>query len=508
MEKNISQNPLYSFTIPIIFIIFISQSCFYQAIALEIGIGIGGSPPPAFPPDNSDCPDCNQPPELPCPEPAPPPPPPPECPPPPPSPRPPRPPPPTSKKPPSPPPPLPPSPPPPSPKKPPRPHPRPSRPPSPSIPVGLTAELLQNIKDIQRFRKLITRDPFHITDTWTGDKLCQDKTKYKGFICDTTTDTNQLRIAGIKFNTYKFEGNYSLDDILGNFPSIIFFHANSNNFMKGVSTQFNKLPTLYEFDMSNNKLTGGFPKPILSGNLTFLDLRFNQFSGPIPPQAFTLDLDVLFLNNNMFSGEIPKNLGSSPVVFLTLANNMLKGPIPKSISQLNNTLLEVLFLNNQLSGCLPSEIGLLKKTEIFDASLNQLTGPIPSSFGCLKSMEQLNFASNHLYGAVPEELCSIKSLHNLTLKSNYFTQVGPQCRVLIDNRILDLSMNCIIDLENQRKPSDCTAFFLKHPRDCPAQLHIPCKIEKSATQLTQDEPARKKHSKHSRAYSALHWHHH
>ncbi|KAL2477280.1 Leucine-rich repeat (LRR) family protein [Forsythia ovata] len=89
---------------------------------------------------------------------------------------------------------------------------------------------------------------------------------------------------------------------------------------------------------------------------------------------------------------------------LTLANNKFIGPIPKSIGlgQASKTLIEVLFLNNQLSGCLPCEIGLLGKTRVFDVSRNFLTGPIPQSFACLFKMEILNLANNQFYGPVPE----------------------------------------------------------------------------------------------------------
>lgn len=51
-------------------------------------------------------------------------------------------------------------------------------------------------------------------------------------------------------------------------------------------------------------------------------------------------------------------------------------------------------------GCLPYEIGLLKKATVFDVGNNLLTGPLPCSLACLESIEQLNFAGNYLYGEV------------------------------------------------------------------------------------------------------------
>ncbi|GFY89578.1 leucine-rich repeat (LRR) family protein [Actinidia rufa] len=218
----------------------------------------------------------------------------------------------------------------------------------------------------------------------------------------------------------------------------------------------------FELDLSNNKFAGAFPMEVLGATqLTFLDLRSRR---------------ALFINNNNFIGSIPDNLGSTPVLYLTLANNKLVGPIPRSIGRASKTLVEVLFLNNQLSGCLPYEIGLLKIATVFDVGFNQLTGPIPHSFACLDKMQELNLAQNQFYGPVPEMVCTLRNLVNLSLSYNYFTQVGPECRKLIKSNRLDVRMNCILDLPKQRSAAECAAFFSK-PRNCPDEKSfsfIPC----------------------------------
>ncbi|CAN1294620.1 Uncharacterized protein At4g06744, partial [Linum perenne] len=116
--------------------------------------------------------------------------------------------------------------------------------------------------------------------------------------------------------------------------------------------------------------------------------------------------------------------------------------IPKSIGSCKN-LLQVLFLNNKFSGCLPVEIGNLNKAKIFDLGGNSLAGPIPASFSCLSAMDTLNLARNKLGGAVLEALCELPKIVNLSLSDNYFTQVGPACRALIKKKILDMRWNCI-----------------------------------------------------------------
>ncbi|OIT36560.1 hypothetical protein A4A49_35009 [Nicotiana attenuata] len=63
--------------------------------------------------------------------------------------------------------------------------------------------------------------------------------------------------------------------------------------------------------------------------------------------------------------------------------------------------------------------------------------------------------------------------------SNLEDKVGPECRKLIKEKVLDISMNCILDLENQRKPEECEALFLQ-PRKCPdmeSLSKVPCNID-------------------------------
>ncbi|KAF3661048.1 hypothetical protein P3S67_022851 [Capsicum chacoense] len=372
--------------------------------------------------------------------------------------------------------PMPPSPPPPPPPLPPPPRPpkvkSPPKPP-PSMPNVLLASA---ISVIQRFKKTITDDPFNITRTWVGKDICKDKTKYKGFIC------YKNRVVGVNFNGYNFKGNpLSVKDFIDGIKTLVIVHLNSNNFTGEIPTEISsqKIPKLFELDLSNNKFGGSFPKAVLGAtNLTYLDLRFNFLTGPVDPRVFKLDLDVLFLNDNYFSGKIPETIGRTAALFLTLANNQFTGEIPKSIGQAKENLLEVLFLNNQFSGCLPYEIGMLRLATVFDASMNKLTGPIPQSFGCLRDMELLNLSYNQLYGEVPETLCKLSHLEKLTLKYNYFTQVGPECRKLIEENVLDVSMNCIIDLDNQRNPDECEAFFLKKFQcpDMKSLTYVPCNV--------------------------------
>ncbi|KAL9450281.1 hypothetical protein AB3S75_012088 [Citrus x aurantiifolia] len=349
-------------------------------------------------------------------------------------------------------------------------------------PLPLKDEILQFAEQrlavvypvIQEFKSIITSDPLGITKTWVGSDICN----YKGFYCESPPDNKTaIAVASIDFNGFQLSAP-TLDGFLDQLPDIALFHANSNSFAGTISSNIAKLPYLYELDISNNKFSGPFPAAVLGmNNLEFLDIRFNYFTGSVPPQIFTQNLDFLFINNNGFMIKLPDNIGSTHILFLTLANNKFIGPLPRSIFKAFSELTEVLLVNNQLTGCLPYEIGYLKEAVVFDVGDNQLTGQLPFSLACLEKVEQLNFANNLLFGMVPEAVCGLPNLLHFSLSDNYFTHAGPLCRFLIEKGVLDVRNNCIPDLPFQRSVAECADFFA-HPRFCPhmwSYTYIPCK---------------------------------
>ncbi|KAE8721764.1 putative leucine-rich repeat containing protein [Hibiscus syriacus] len=353
---------------------------------------------------------------------------------------------------------------------------------SPALPLGVSTQRLM-FKDrrlavvypvIQAFKRTITEDPLNRTGNWVGSDICS----YTGFYCDNPPDNESaVAVAGIDFNGFLLAAP-TLEGFVDNLPDLAIFHANSNRFFGSVP-DVSKLRYFYELDISNNGFTGTFPTTVIGiKDLSVLDIRFNSFAGEVPPEIFNQALEVLFINDNDFTAKLPENFGSTPVLYLTLANNRLTGPIPQSIRNLNSTLVEVLLLNNKLSGCLPYELGFLKELRVFDVEINLLTGPLPISLSCLEKIELLNFANNLLYWEVPEELCALPNLVNLSLSDNFFTQVGPVCRKLIKNGVLDVRQNCIPGLPDQKSPQECVEFYVKYIRLCPdpeSYKIIPCR---------------------------------
>ncbi|KAL6651595.1 hypothetical protein ACP70R_010520 [Stipagrostis hirtigluma subsp. patula] len=336
---------------------------------------------------------------------------------------------------------------------------------------------------IQAFKRTITCDPFGVTATWTGPRICDSFTgggMYKGFYCDYPPDApTTLTVASIDFNGFRLCAP-SLAGFIDAFPDLALFHANSNNF-SGDIPDLTHLPYFYELDLSNNNFSGAFPDAVVPlGGLLFLDLRFNRYAGAVPPPVFGLTVEALFLNNNGFSGGIPDSLGSTTAKYLVVANNEFTGPIPRSIANASATLSEALFLNNRLSGCLPYEIGLVEGLAVWDAGDNELTGPIPLSFGCLADAEEINLAGNQLYGHVPDVLCLLAKtgkLTNLSLSSNFFHSVGHHCMELVRSRVLDVRRNCILGFPDQRPAFECALFYADPTKlHCPFVPHIPCDL--------------------------------
>lgn len=277
-------------------------------------------------------------------------------------------------------------------------------------------------------------------------------------------------------------------------PDLLLFHAASNNFGSDIP-RLDNLPYKYQLSVGRhdlqfrqNELLRGQGQNTISGGCVTATINYHfnigfttdKGRGIIPVPGIT-DAKALLLNYNNLSGQLPTNLGFSKLSYLALANNKLTGPIPSSVAHLQDSLLEVLLLNNQLAGCLPHQLGMLTKAAVIDAGMNQLTGPVPSSFSCLTSVEQLNLAGNRLYGEVPDALCKLAGpagrLANLTLCSNYFTSVGPACLSLIKDGVLNVRNNCISGFANQRGPAEC-ASFLNQPNKCPAATtQVTCPAE-------------------------------
>ncbi|XP_065849483.1 leucine-rich repeat receptor protein kinase HPCA1-like isoform X1 [Euphorbia lathyris] len=199
-----------------------------------------------------------------------------------------------------------------------------------------------------------------------------------------------------------------------------------------LSGDISLLVELQILDLSYNKGLRG-PLPASIGNLkklTNLILVGCSFSGPLPDSIGSLQrLVYLSLNSNGFTGKIPPTIGNlSNLYWLDLADNRLDGTIPVStgttpgLDMLVNTK-HFHFGENRLSGTIPAQLFRSEMTllhVLFDS--NNLTGSIPSTLGLVKTLEVVRFDRNLLTG-LPLNLNNLTGVTELYLSNNGFT--GP-----------------------------------------------------------------------------------
>ena len=101
---------------------------------------------------------------------------------------------------------------------------------------------------------------------------------------------------------------------------------------KGQILEYTKtLSLIVSMDLSNNKLSGEFPKKLTNlRGLVTLNLSSNCINGSIPENISGMrQLASLDLSSNKLSGVIPRSMSSlSYLGYLNLSNNNLSGVIP------------------------------------------------------------------------------------------------------------------------------------------------------------------------------------
>ncbi|KAB2039739.1 hypothetical protein ES319_D02G031500v1 [Gossypium barbadense] len=202
-------------------------------------------------------------------------------------------------------------------------------------------------------------------------------------------------------------------------------YLDGNNFsgeMTNVNASTFEFPnSLWEIDLSNNKLHGKLPRWI--GNASFLwrlDLSNNGFEGSIPMEFCKLNrLEFLDLSQNNLSGSIPSCFNPPYIEHVHIHGNRLRGPL--SLAFYNSSSIVTLDLRG-----------------------NNLTGSIPKWIYTLSSLSVLLLKDNHFHGKVPVELCKLHSLSIIDLSQNMFSGPIPSC---LGNLSLLMQTKKILDTE-------------------------------------------------------------
>ncbi|MEM6319989.1 MAG: 3-coathanger stack domain-containing protein [Bacteroidota bacterium] len=129
------------------------------------------------------------------------------------------------------------------------------------------------------------------------------------------------------------------------------------------------------------------------------------------------------------------------VTSVTFLNNNLVGPLPTELGDLTD-LKSLRLPVNKLSGSIPSTLGNLSNLEVLELNTNQLTGNIPTTLGNIDSLSNLQLFNNQLNGLIPIQLSMLTNLTKLALWGNQLTGTIPTALGNISNlERLELHLN-------------------------------------------------------------------
>ncbi|GLT60084.1 hypothetical protein SLA2020_328680 [Shorea laevis] len=259
----------------------------------------------------------------------------------------------------------------------------------------------------------------NLPHNWLGSDPCGDG--WVGIGC-----TNS-RVTLITLASMSLEGQ-----VFGDIPSLTELQTLDLSYNKGLTgslpPSIGNLKKLTNLNLIGCGFTGTIPDTI--GNLqqlTMLSLNSNRFRGRIPPSIGNLSkLYWLDLADNQLEGSIPVSDGTTPGLdklvhtnHFHLGQNKLSGEIPAQIFSSNMALVHVLFDSNNLSGPIPSTLGLVQSLQVIRFDNNSLSGSVPSNLNNLTSLQDLYLSNNNLSGSLPS-LTGISNLNTLDLSNNSF----------------------------------------------------------------------------------------
>lgn len=121
----------------------------------------------------------------------------------------------------------------------------------------------------------------------------------------------------------------------------------------------------------------------------------------------------------------------------------LSGTLPTTLSHLTK-LRDLTLFNNDLTGSLPTEIGLMHALTGLNIRRNRFSGTLPDSLGDLTSLIDLALSNNNFIGTLPTTLSNLYKAREIALYSNFFSGIVPSALgVLSDLDFLLLHNNSL-----------------------------------------------------------------
>ncbi|CAJ1911514.1 unnamed protein product [Cylindrotheca closterium] len=135
------------------------------------------------------------------------------------------------------------------------------------------------------------------------------------------------------------------------------------------------------------------------------------------------------------------NCGSSNTVnMMNFHDYDVTGPIPTELGILTNLASLDLWVNS-LEGTIPRSIGSLTQLTYLDLAENSLNGPIPSEIFALTRLVELYLLDNLLTGTLPTRIGNMSQLQTFEMRINYIGGTIPTEIALTPLKVLDLTIN-------------------------------------------------------------------
>jgi len=126
---------------------------------------------------------------------------------------------------------------------------------------------------------------------------------------------------------------------------------------------------------------------------------------------------------------------TNAIVF-DLQNTQVSGTIPTEVG-LMASMEELFWAEMKLTGTLPTELGLWTNMWIMNLYNNALTGTLPSEIGLLTGMEELYLYSNLLSGSISQEVADLPILLIFNAANNDLTGEIPAYDMVVSGNFTD-----------------------------------------------------------------------
>jgi Leucine-rich repeat (LRR) protein len=305
----------------------------------------------------------------------------------------------------------------------------------------------------------------------------------------TGTVPTQIGIlSNLELEAFQVEFSGMTGDIpseIGQLKQLRLLYMAYNDLTGTVPTELGLASSISDCHLYVNQLTGTIPTEIANWpNGYVLYWEFNFFTGTMPTQLGRLtNAAELYFGSNLLSGTIPTEIGGQAFTRLTDLSfdyNKLTGSIPTEFC-LSPILSNVVLFGNQLTGPLPSEIGLLSALTSLRLSDNLFTGSIPSQWTFSEYFQKFHLDNNHLTGPLPSEIELWANLSSLLLHNNHFTGTIPPLEGLANLKAVDLRNNsflgslpeelCVLERSTQPSSVFCDDGYGGH---CDSYLAFDC----------------------------------